>query len=200
VRTILLALMIVTPAVAQCTVRKVVTAPVVHAQHVVVVDTHRRIVDHHHERIVLVPVEVHRDNYSSIDKDNILIDAAVGRMIRLQQEGKVPTLSGPAPEAKRPVSERPPAGPVSTGPAVAGAYQNDKLFAVVNNNCAKCHGPESKLTKLVTADGKLADVSLGKVWESFGRTNIGNMPKAPGKALANEDVELFVEWAENARK
>lgn len=186
-RTILLALMIVTPAVAQCTVRKVVAVPVTHVV--------KKVYDDHHERIVLVPVEVHRENYSSIDKDNILIDAAVGRMIRLQQEGKVPTLSGPGtpvptPELKRPPSSLP----------TAGAYQNDKLFAVVNNSCAKCHGPGTKLTQLVTDDGKLADVSAGKVWQSFGLTNIGKMPKAPGKALENAEVELFVDWAENARK
>ncbi len=215
-RTVLLALMIVTPVVAQCTVRTVVHTPhVVHAPvvvhhkptvRVIALDRKVVVVDDHHERVIVVPVEVQRDHYYSLDRENILIDASVGRFIRLQQEGKIPTLGGPAPESKRPpagttppVTEVP-KGTSTGGPAVAGAYQNDKLLAVVNNSCAKCHGPESKQTRLVTADGKLADVSAGKVWESFGLTNIGKMPKAPGKQLTNEEVELFVEWAENARK
>lgn len=185
-------LLFAVPLVAQCTVRKVVLAPTYHAPIV------------HHTPLAYAPVkvvavEVQREHYYSIDpyaQQLLLLDALEGRIRRMQAEGVLKgqpvanPVTTPVSTDKRPVAT----------PTGAGAYQNDKLLAVVSNSCAKCHGPESKLTRLVTADGKLADVSVGKVWESFGLTNIGKMPKAPGKALANEEVELFVEWAENARK
>lgn len=164
------------------------------------------------ETIILVPkaiqVEVNRDHYYSIDgaaQQSLLADAIVGRLLRLQSEGKIVTGTGTA------GSGRLPTGPVTkTSPtgektdsaaqeAKAGDYQNEALLKVVNNSCAKCHGAASKYTKLVTADGKLTDLPAGKVWECFGLVNTGEMPKG-GKSLGDEEVKLFYEWAKNAKR
>ncbi len=159
-----------------------------------------------YEKIVLVPkaikVEVQRNHYYSLDtyaQQNLLADAIVGRLLRVQSEQSVippaikPNNFAPAgPPPKMPAAE-------DEGPPVAGAHQDPNLLKVLNESCAKCHGANSKYTKLVTADGKIADVRAGKVWESFARVNSGNMPKS-GKSLDDPAVKLFYAWGEVARK
>jgi hypothetical protein len=161
------------------------------------------------ESIVLVPkaieVEVHRDHYYSIDpyaQQNLLADAIVGRILRMQSEGKLGVPAGPGVTPRTKPSDIGPSGPdaaAPTGELKAGAYQNADLLKVVNESCVKCHGSTSRYTKLVTADGKLADLPSGKVWECFGLVNSGEMPKG-GKSLENDAVKLFYDWAKNARK
>jgi len=161
----------------------------------------------YYENVVLVPkaiqVEVHRDHYYSIDsaaQQSLLADAIVGRLLRLQQNtsngtGRLPT--GPATQ-----NSTSPTGDSSkpdTQEPKPGNYQNETLLKVINNSCVKCHGVNSKYTKLVTADGKLNDLPSGKVWESFGLANSGEMPKG-GKALTDEEIKLFYEWAKNAKR
>lgn len=187
--------------------RCVVSAPVIHAP------VKRVVVHHddyqHYERIVLVPkaiqVEVQRNHYYSIDgaaQQSLLADAIVGRLLRLQAEGKGVTPGGtgrlPTGPAKRPSPTGEDGGPGAQEPK-AGEYQNEALLKVVNDSCAKCHGPSSKFTKLVTIDGKLNDLPAGKVWECFALVNSGEMPKG-GKALNDDFTKLFYDWGKNAKR
>lgn len=115
---------------------------------------------------------------------------------------KMQALQGPAKaksgEPKVEVGPRPQVEKES--PILAGPYQNEKLLAIVNNSCTKCHGVDSKQSSFVTRDGKsLADVSAGKVWEAFALVNSGEMPKAADQ-LNDEAVQLFYEWGKKARK
>ncbi len=163
-----------------------------------------------YEKIVLVPkaikVEVQRNHYYSLDtyaQQNLLADAIVGRLLRVQSEqgGGGGYAAPPAIKPNNFAPAGPPKMPAAEdeGPPVAGAHQDPNLLKVLNESCAKCHGANSKYTKLVTADGKIADVRAGKVWESFARVNSGNMPKG-GKSLEDASVKLFYAWGEVARK
>lgn len=195
---------IATAALADpCGVRRVVyTSPVI---------VHRPYVSdyRHYEQVILIPkafqVEVQRSHYYSIDsavQQELLVDAIVGRLLRLQQGGAV--VPGSAGTGRRPTgpTNPSPTGPIGTADTQepkAGSYQNEALLKVVNDSCVKCHGATSKYTKLVTADGKLNDLPAGKVWECFGLVNTGEMPKG-GKALDDDPVKLFYDWAKSARK
>lgn len=175
------------------------------------------------EKIVLVPkaieVEVQphyakRDHFYSVDpylQQNLLADAIVGRLLRMKDYGAGGSGTGTSPVTVIPSNPILPSAPVPQplpaptvdnpeyGTPRAGAYQEAKTVAVVTNHCAKCHGPNSKDVKLMTADGKLNDISQGKAWECFGLVNSGEMPKAT-KSLDDNDVKLFYAWAKNARK
>ncbi len=156
------------------------------------------------EKIILVPkaikVEVQREHYYSIDsyaQQNLLADAIVGRLLLA---GKIIPSSVPGTGSFSPSGPPPNPGQAEViEPLVAGAHQDPALLAVLNESCVKCHGINSKYTKFVTADGKIADVRAGKVWESFARVNSGNMPKG-GKSLDDPKVKLFYAWGEVARK
>jgi mono/diheme cytochrome c family protein len=157
------------------------------------------------ETVILVPkaiqVEVQRDHYYSINqsaRDDLLADAIVGRLLRLQQSQQ----GQPKSDRVTPVNQ----GSAPKGPKVkdlgddrAGQYQDPAMVKIVADSCAKCHGVASKYTKFLTTDGKLPDLPAGKVWEAFGLVNSGEMPKG-GKSLGDEDVKKFYEWAKNARK
>lgn len=152
---------------------------------------------HYKETVILVPkaiqVEVTRDHYYSIDssyQQSLLADAIVGRLLRMQATGQAPRTTSPTGVEK---------SQPDTQESKAGSYQNEALLKVVNDSCVKCHGASSRNTKLVTADGKLADLPSGKIWECFGLVNSGEMPKA-SKSLPDEQVKLFYDWAKNARK
>jgi mono/diheme cytochrome c family protein len=164
--------------------------------------------DHHDykykETVILVPkaiqVEVNRDHYYSINSaaaQDLLADAIVGRLLRMQGELKstprtTPTTGGGTPSGTKPKEK-------DLGDDRAGAHQDANLLKTVNDSCAKCHGAGSKYTKFVTTDGKLTDLPAGKVWEAFGLVNSGEMPKG-GKSIADEEVKLFYAWAKAARK
>lgn len=156
------------------------------------------------ETIVLVPkaiqVEVQRDHYYSINqaaRDDLLADAIVGRLLRLQgqqvdRKVVIPDKSGVGPVGPTPKGR-------DLGDDRAGTYQEPIMVKIIGDSCAKCHGASSKYTKFQTADGKLTDVPAGKVWEAFGLVNSGEMPKG-GKSLDDESVKAFYAWAKNARK
>lgn len=159
--------------------------------------------DYGHEKIILLPkvveVEVHRDHYYSIDpyyQQSLLADAIVGRLLQAQNK-TAPVRTG---YPSTPVTT-PPSSPTKKGSqeVKAGSYQEPKLLKVINDSCVKCHGANSSNIALVTADGKLADISEGEAWKCFGLVNSGEMPKA-SKSLNDEQVKLFYEWAKNARK
>lgn len=152
------------------------------------------------EQIILVPkaiqVEVYRDHYYSIQgaaQQDLLADAIVGRLLRMQQGAAGARVTPPAGGA--------PAGraPADTSPVGAGSFQDAEMLKTVNESCAKCHGPASKYTKFVTSDGKLPDLPAGKVWEAFGLVNSGEMPKG-GKSLSDEQVKQFYSWAKSAKR
>lgn len=163
------------------------------------------------ETIVLVPkaiqVEVQRDHYYSINqaaRDDLLADAIVGRLLRLQGGSKdvaIPKKEDLLPKLDKSGGE--PSGPKAKGKDLgddrAGTYQEAAMVKVIADSCAKCHGASSKYTKFTTADGKLTDVPSGKVWEAFGLVNSGEMPKG-GKSLGDDEVKAFYAWAKNARK
>jgi hypothetical protein len=153
------------------------------------------------ETVVLVPkaikVQVDRDHYYSINsaaRDDLLADAIVGRLLRMNKISGTPTPSTPTPSTPTPST-----GTEDTGEDRAGLHQEPKLVQIITNSCAKCHGAGSKQTKLLTSDGKLTDLLAGKVWESFALVNSGEMPKG-SKSLEDDDVKLFYEWAKKARK
>ncbi len=152
------------------------------------------------ETIVLVPkaiqVEVQRDHYYSINNavsQDLLADAIVGRLLRMQGELKS------SPRVTPSVGTGPTGPAKSAGDDRAGAYQDAAMLKIVTDSCVKCHGPTAKFTKFVTSDGKLTDLPAGKVWEAFGLVNSGEMPKG-GKSLADDDVKAFYAWAKVARK
>lgn len=168
---------------------------------------------HQKETVVLVPkaiqVEVshYRDHYYSIDsyaQQNLLADAIVGRLLRLQNDGKIdseaPSKAKPK-EKEEPVRKvkDPEATPDNAEP-VADENQDPAMLKVVTDSCAKCHGHQSKHMRLVTKDSKLAKISSGDAWECFGLVNSGEMPKG-GKSLTDEQVKLFYARAKSiARK
>jgi mono/diheme cytochrome c family protein len=164
---------------------------VVQPQKVVVVQNH-----HQARKVVVVQkvvaVKVYDDHhYYSLDP--YYQQQALAAQIVKQLRAELKT-----PQNKQGGSEQP--APEPDGEPVAGEYQNEKLLAIVNNSCAKCHGATSKQTRLVTKDGKaLAKVSRGKAWEAFGLVNSGEMPKAADN-LDDEAVKLFYEWAKNSKR
>lgn len=155
----------------------------------------------------VIEVEVHRDHYYSIDpylQQNLLADAIVGRLIRLQ--GQVPVKNNPV-QQNPPVQPNPaPVQPKvnSSGvdlkslPDVPGPYQNEKLLAVFAKSCNKCHNYGSNYP-LITTENKILDVPKGVAWEAFGLVNTGEMPKSSPN-LDDESVKLFYEWAKNIKK
>lgn len=185
---------------ADCGIRRCVVAP---AQYVAPVRANQ----YHRKAVVVQEVEVHRDHYYSIDnsyQQSLLADAIVGRLLR---SGLVKV-----PDATERTGGRSPTGPVARPSATgdgdkpvtqetkAGVYQNATLLKVVTDSCVKCHGKDSKYSRLLTDDGKfLADLPAGKVFESFALVNTGEMPKT-ADALPDDQVKLFYEWAKNARK
>lgn len=155
------------------------------------------------DTIVLVPkaiqVEVQRDHYYSINqaaRDDLLADAIVGRLLRLQgqvdRKTAIPDKSGVGPVGPAPKGR-------DIGDDRAGTYQEAAMVKIIGDSCAKCHGAASKFTKFQTTDGKLTDLPAGKVWEAFGLVNSGEMPKG-GKSLSDDDVKAFYAWAKNSRK
>jgi hypothetical protein len=155
------------------------------------------------ETVILVPkaihVEVQRDHYYSINSaaaQDLLADAIVGRLLRMQGELKTsprtPPVTGGGPTGTKPKEK-------DLGDDRAGAYQDAAMLKIVTDSCAKCHGAASKYTKFVTTDNKLTDLPAGKVWEAFGLVNSGEMPKG-GKSLEDESVKAFYAWAKTARK
>jgi mono/diheme cytochrome c family protein len=143
------------------------------------------------QRRFVVLQDVQRDRYYTVGDQQyqeLLIQAAMARLL-LHGSG--------SPPARRPLP--PPSSGVkeSLPPAqrtAAGSYQEPKLVDVVKESCVKCHGPGSKNGVLMLADGKLADISEGYAWKSFGLVNSGEMPKA-SEALVDDKVQLFYEWA-----
>ncbi len=145
------------------------------------------------QKVVLQRVVVHRDYHHYYSLDPYYQQQALATEIVKQLRAEI------KPGFKNQV-EPGPAPKEDSGDPVAGKYQNEKLLAVVNNGCTKCHGAASKQTRFVTKDGKaLADVPAGKVWEAFGLVNSGEMPKA-SDSLGDEPVKMFYEWAKQARK
>lgn len=161
------------------------------------------------ETVILVPkaiqVEVQRDHYYSINqaaRDDLLADAIVGRLLRLQgklgdsetktEKRVVPDKSGGEPSGTKSKEK-------DLGDTRAGKYQEAAMVKIVTDSCAKCHGSSSRYTKFLTTDGKLTDLPSGKVWEAFGLVNSGEMPKG-GKSLGDDDVKQFYAWAKEARK
>jgi hypothetical protein len=159
------------------------------------------------KKVVVVPkaieVETYRNHYYSIDpymQQNLLADAIVGRLIRMQGE-KANLTVVPNPGTPTPLPNPTPL-PLPN-PALnddkPGTFQDAALLTVVKNSCVKCHGTGSKYTKFITADEKLPDLPAGKVWEAFGLVNSGEMPKG-GKSLDDDSVKKFYEWAKKARR
>jgi hypothetical protein len=150
---------------------------------------------HAKETVVLVPkaiqVEVShsRDHYYSIDsyaQQNLLADAIVGRLLRLQNDNSNTDSKPKSTDVK---TKDPVATPDNSEP-IADENQDPAMLKVITDSCAKCHGPQSKHMRLVTKDGKLAKISYGDAWECFGLVNSGEMPKG-GKSLTDDQVKLF---------
>lgn len=172
-------------------------APVVAVRKVIV--RRRVIVRDAVQTIVIVPQvilqDVQRDHYYSVGDQQyqeLLIQAAMARLMVYQ--GHKPPY-GPSPPQMPPAN----GGVQATEPpaqrfaAKVGSHQDAKLVAVVKESCVKCHGVGSPNSTLMI-DGKLAEISEGLAWKSFGLVNAGEMPKA-SEALKDDKVTLFYEWA-----
>lgn len=153
----------------------------------VVVTHYPVVVKDYYERIRVIPIEVHRDHYYSFNP--LLAELQeTNRLLRLQLDGKTAPIRGGTVQSPEKEKSVPP-----------GTYQDEKLLAVVNKSCVKCHGAESKHTKFVTKDGKLSDLPAGKVWEAFALVNTGEMPST-GEKLTDDEVKMFYDWGKKARK
>lgn len=147
------------------------------------------------------PHEAHVDHFYLIDnsyRDAILLKAIRGAFTEvLAKDGPQAPAARPAQrEAFQPM---PPAdAPLKTKwQDVPSKFQNEKLLAVVNTRCVRCHGPskQEKGLSLVTSDGKaLAKVSRECRLDCSVQALTGDMPKN-GSKVEDQSVALFVEWA-----
>lgn len=160
----------------------------------------------HNYNYVVIPkvyeVESYKNHYASLDpyyQQSLLADAIVGRLIRLQNDGKVKITPETVKSAVAQEKTEPRAvqGQLMYSSA-PGPYQNPDLLKVVTASCAKCHGP-TDMYPLVSSDGKLSDISDMAAYKCFALVNSGEMPQK-AKALDDTSVKLFYDWAKNARK
>lgn len=157
-----------------------------HAQAVVVQQQHHAVSYNHAQAIQFVPVAISPDYYYSTQnhyRDSLLADAVVGRLMQAQTK---------APQIQQ--HQAPCPCPINQPKAATGV--SEKLVALVNARCIKCHqGP--------TPGGglnleNLDAIPKGQRWTSHGLVNSGEMPKG-GQPISDDEVKLFVEWAKAGR-
>jgi hypothetical protein len=175
------------------------SAPVVTTQYVAPVAAH-----HAHREVVIVPkavkVLVSPDFFYSVSdgyRDAILADAIAYRV--LAASGRAAPVTEPyLPRYAEPGEKRvaprlgPPPAPDKGG---VTTDVNPALAKLVDAKCAKCHSGGSNGIDL----DDLGKVSEAARWKSYALVNKGRMPKG-GKAIADDEVDLFFQWAESARK
>lgn len=177
-------------AAADCNRARVIVQQ--HHAQAVVVQQHHAVTYNHAQAVQFVPVQISPDYYYSTQnhyRDNLLADAVVGRLVQAQiQALKTPQIQQqqapcPCPQQNQPGAK------ASTG-------VNEKLVALVNARCIKCHqGPDpGGGLSLENLDA----VPKGQRWTSHGLVNAGEMPKG-GQPISDDEVKLFVEWAKAAR-
>lgn len=135
--------------------------------------------------IPVAQLNVAPDYYYSVNdyyRDQILVDAIVGRLAQLQANGEKP------PEVKK---ESPKETPE---PAAAVSSVNQKLVGLVQAKCSKCHGGTNK-DRLDFRD--LGSIGLGDRLWMFKKAIAHEMPKG-GPVLTEAEIKLFKEYADQA--
>lgn len=141
----------------------------------------RRVVE---ERVV--EKVVHPDYYYSTRdyyRDQLLVDAIVGKLLQLQRQGLL--APGGQPGRRMPI----------VGGANAGI--DPQLVALTQRVCIKCHQQGNAGNGLVLTD--LATVSEGQRWKAYGLVNGGIMPKG-GQPVSDDEAKLFFDWAQGTGK
>lgn len=139
---------------------------------------------------VRVNPETH-GNYTSINdyyRDKLLVDAIVGRMIQLQQQGLLAPMQQ---QLQKPNDQKP--MPFADLPKHDASNPKEvKLAQIVQVRCISCHNDTNNKGGLSLTD--LTTLSRGMRWEMHGRVASGDMPRGK-KALPNEEVPPFYDFA-----
>lgn len=164
-----------------------------HAQAVVVQQQHHAVTYNHAQAVQFVPVAISPDYYySTNDYYRTLVQAKLIAGELRQQDLKAPIQQQQAPCPCQ--NQNQPAGQSQQAKASTGI--NEKLVALVNSRCIKCHQGAAPGGGLSLEN--LDAVPKGMRWASHGLANNGEMPKG-GQPVSDEEVKLFMEWAKAAR-
>jgi mono/diheme cytochrome c family protein len=147
------------------------------------------------KEVLIVPkavkVLVSPDYYYSISdgyREALLADAIAYRLLAAQ--GRAAPPSEVVPRYEEPKTKRP------GGSAPQAATEvSEALKKLADARCAKCHSGGDNGIDL----DDLSTVPEGQRWHAHALVNSGEMPKG-GKAITDDEVKLFYEWAKSARK